>query len=92
MGCAWLYIYPYVSGELNFQITTLAHGMRAKQVFPDGLALISIPYDLLPLIIGNLEKMEWYLPAYTEGREAHNRKFQEEIVYLNKKLSDQQSG
>ncbi len=86
MGCAWLYIYPYISGELNFIITDLSHGMRAKQVFPAGTILISIPYDLLPLIIENLQKIEWLPSMYTEGKEAHDRKFNEVINDLQQKL------
>ena len=90
MGCAWLYIYPYVSGELNFTITSLAHGMRSKQVFPDGIILISIPYDLLPSMLENLQNIEWMLPAYTEGKEAHDRKFKEEINAMTQQLLAQQ--
>ena len=90
MGCAWLYIYPYVSGELNFTVTTLFHGMRAKQVFPDGIMLISIPYDLLPGMLENLQNIEWMLPAYTEGKEAHDHKFKQEIDAMTQQLLAEQ--
>ncbi len=86
MGCAWIYIYPYISGELNFLVTNLFHGMKARQVLPDGIILISIPYDLLPSMVENLQDMEWVLPAYTEGRDEHNRKFKEEIGALTQEL------
>lgn len=26
IGCAWIYVYPYVTGELNYTITGLGHG------------------------------------------------------------------
>lgn len=71
IGCSWLYIHPYVSGELNIMITGLYHGMKARQIFPEGLILLSIPYDLLPGIISNLQRMEWELPQYLTGKEAH---------------------
>lgn len=90
MGCAWLYIYPYVSGELNFSITGLTHGMRAKQVFPAGIMLISIPYDLLPGLIENLQNIEWMLRSYIEGKEAHDRRFREEIDIMTQQLLAQQ--
>ena len=90
MACAWLYIYPYISRELNFILTNLSHGMRAKQVFPDGFILVAIPYDLLPLIIENLSQIEWLPPMYTEGKEAHDRKFQEVIEDLTQQLKTQQ--
>jgi len=75
IGCAWLYIHPYISGELNLTVTGLGSGMKARQVLPEGLILISIPYDLLPMMVENLQDMEWVLLSYTEGREAHNKRF-----------------
>src|SRR3972149_11272679 len=30
-GCAWLYLYPYLSGEINFTITGLGFGMKARR-------------------------------------------------------------
>ncbi len=77
IGCAWLFIYPYLSGELNFTVTNLGSGMKSRQVLPEGLILISLPYDLLPMMVANLQDMEWVLPDYIEGREAHNKRFQE---------------
>jgi len=32
IGCAWLYIHPYVSGELNTMITGLYHGMNIRHI------------------------------------------------------------
>jgi uncharacterized protein (DUF169 family) len=69
LGCAWLYIYPYRSGKVNYTVTGLAFGMKAKEVFPEGKILISIPYNWLPIITHNLGEMKWVLPSYTEGRE-----------------------
>jgi uncharacterized protein (DUF169 family) len=73
--CAWLFIYPYLSGELDLTVTNFSAGMKARQVFPEGLVLLAIPYDLLPMIIENLQDMEWVIPDYVEGREAHSKKF-----------------
>ncbi len=36
LGCSWLYIYPYMSGKVNYVITGLGHGMKAREVFPEG--------------------------------------------------------
>ena len=65
--CAWLFVYPYVSGEPNFSVTGLGFGIKARKVLPDGLMLISIPYDLLPMTIENLQDMDWVLPVYSLG-------------------------
>jgi uncharacterized protein (DUF169 family) len=73
-ACAWLYIYPYVSGELNFTMTGLSFGMRSRRLFPEGLLLISIPWDLLPSMVENLKDMKWVPHSYTIGREEHKKK------------------
>jgi uncharacterized protein (DUF169 family) len=69
LGCAWVYLYPYRSGKVNYTVTGLAFGMKSKQVFEEGQILISIPYQWLPTITQNLNEIKWVLPSYTEGRE-----------------------
>jgi uncharacterized protein (DUF169 family) len=64
IGCAWTYIYPYLTGELNYFITGLGHGMKRRQLFPEGRQIISIPFDLLPSLTHTLQEMPWVLPAY----------------------------
>jgi len=66
MGCAWTYIYPYRSGNVNYLVPEMIHGMKARRVFPEGSILISIPYNWIPIITQNLQEMEWVLPAYTD--------------------------
>ena len=86
IACSWLTTYPYISGEVNYILTDVSHGIRAKQIFPAGTILISIPYDQLDNIIRGLQKIEWYPAFYSEGREAHDRKFEEAAENLHKKL------
>jgi uncharacterized protein (DUF169 family) len=64
IGCAWVLIHPYLTGELNFVATGLGHGMRRRKLFPEGLHLISIPFDILSSMLQNLQDMPWVLPAY----------------------------
>lgn len=64
IGCAWIFVYPYVTGELNYTMTGLGHGMKRRNLFPEGHQLISIPFDLLPSILQTLQEMPWVLPAY----------------------------
>ena len=64
IGCAWIYVYPYLSGELNYTIAGLGHGMRRRKLFPEGRQIISIPYDLLDSMLQTLQEMPWVLPAY----------------------------
>jgi len=64
IGCAWTYIYPYLTGELNYSITGLGHGMKRRKLFPEGRQIISIPFDLLSSLLQTLRDMPWVLPAY----------------------------
>ena len=64
IGCAWIFIYPHVTGELNYNITGLGHGMKRRKLFPEGMQIISIPFDLLPSILQTLQDMPWVLPAF----------------------------
>ncbi len=90
IACSWLITYPYISGELNYIITDVSHGMRAKQIFPAGTILISIPFDKINPISEALKKIEWYPAMYSEGSEAHDRKFQETVDSLHQKLQSEQ--
>jgi uncharacterized protein (DUF169 family) len=73
-GCAWLYVYPYLSGELNFTVTGFGFGMKSRQLFPEGLILMSIPWDLLPSLTSNLQDMKWVPHSYTIGGAEHKKK------------------
>jgi len=66
-GCAWLFTYPYQTGKINYTITGLAFGMKAKQVFPEGLIIFSVPFDWIPILVHNLKEIKWELPSYKEG-------------------------
>jgi uncharacterized protein (DUF169 family) len=80
--CAWVFLYPYVNGELNYTITGLGYGMRIKKLLPEGLVLISVPYDLIPMLIDNLKEMDWVMPITTlneEERQKFSTRVMEEI-------------
>ncbi len=64
IGCAWVFVYPYLTGELNYVMTGLGHGMKRRKLFPEGRQLVSIPFDLLPSLLQNLQEMPWPLPAF----------------------------
>ena len=64
IGCAWIFIYPYLTGRLNYTMTGLGHGMKRRKLFPEGRQIVSIPFDLLSHMIQSLQDMPWVLPAY----------------------------
>jgi uncharacterized protein (DUF169 family) len=72
-GCAWLYMHPYLSGEMNFTVAGLGFGMKARRLFPEGRILITVPWDRLSGIVKNLEEMEWVPESFTLGREGHKQ-------------------
>jgi uncharacterized protein (DUF169 family) len=77
IGCACLYALPHLTGKMNILISGLHHGMRARQLFPEGLLFIAIPAPLIPEILGNLatmaERGQIDLPQYHWGKEEHER-------------------
>jgi hypothetical protein len=54
-----------MTGEINYVITGIGYGMRTQKILPEGLFLISVPYDLVPMLLENLNYMEWVLPITT---------------------------
>jgi uncharacterized protein (DUF169 family) len=74
MGCAWLFIYPYLTGELNYVPANFSAGMKLLKVFPENMIVTSIPYDLLPMVLKNLKDMPWVLPLHqADGEEFRER-------------------
>jgi uncharacterized protein (DUF169 family) len=67
LGCAWLFVHPYLSGELNFIPTGLGFGMRRRKLFPEGMIFISIPFDVLSPLLETLREMAWVPEPYKEN-------------------------
>lgn len=79
IGCAWILVHPYLTGELNYSITGLGHGMKRRGLFPEGKQIISIPFDLLPGILESLQNMPWVLPAYEPDGMQYVKKLMEKL-------------
>ncbi len=73
IGCSWLFVYPYLKCELNFT-PILSLGMRALKIFPPGTHLISIPFDMLHIMLESLRKMPLTLPSLQPGGEEFRRR------------------
>ena len=74
MGCAWFFIYPYLTGELNYVPANFSAGMKLLKIFPEGTIVTSIPYQLLPTVLRNLQEMPWVLPLHqADGEEFRER-------------------
>jgi uncharacterized protein (DUF169 family) len=87
VACSWIYIYPVVSGELNYVVTGLGLGMQALNIFPPGLFLISVPFQLIPIMLENLEDMEPRdASAPGPGGDAHRERVNQFMADLRKKV------
>jgi uncharacterized protein (DUF169 family) len=65
-ACTWMFVYPYLSGKVNYVVTGLTFGLKARKTYPAGLLLFSMPQAMLAEITRNLENMEWVLSSYTD--------------------------
>jgi len=74
MGCAWVLIYPFQSGKVNFIIPDMVHGMKGRELFPKDSVVISIPYHWIPTMTRNLSEMTWHLPSH-ESKQQYLEEF-----------------
>jgi hypothetical protein len=86
--CAWLYIYPFISGQLNYSVTGLGFGMKARKVLPEGLMLLAIPFDSLPMLVENLQDMEWVPPLHRLSEEEKLEQFQKTVNELEQEYKN----
>jgi len=70
VSCGWTYVYPYLSGKVNFCVTGMHHGMARRKVYPKGLHIIAIPYQKIDEVCIALKEMPWKLPALQDDEES----------------------
>ncbi len=87
MGCTWFLIYPYKTGKLNYIIPEFVEGPRSKTLWGDNNILVSIPYQVLPDIVRNMNEMDWDV-SY-ESAEAHDARFEKILEQLLKESADE---
>jgi uncharacterized protein (DUF169 family) len=86
LACSWLYVYPYISGEVNYMVTGMSMGMQTLKVLPQGLVLISIPWTKLPMIIRNLHNMDWHPLSERVNGEEHKKRFEGILKDIQEKI------
>jgi uncharacterized protein (DUF169 family) len=89
VACSWIYVYPVVSGELNYFITGLGLGMQALNIFPPGLFLISVPFQRISTMLENLKEMP-YSPttASGPGGAAHRKRVNKMMADMRRKIKE----
>jgi uncharacterized protein (DUF169 family) len=86
VACAWIYIYPIVSGELNYIVTGLGLGMQELNIFPPGLFLISVPFQRIPTMLENLEEISYTSPG--PGGPAHRKRVNTMMADMRKRIKE----
>jgi uncharacterized protein (DUF169 family) len=87
LACAWIYAYSYLSCELNCTISGLGYSMKARQVLPEGLIIITFPFNLISGLIENLQDMEWEPYWFNLGRDGFVNEVKRRGDELSKKFS-----
>jgi uncharacterized protein (DUF169 family) len=87
-ACAWMYLYPVISGEMNLTITGISLGMRALKVFPEGLVIISLPWPKLDETLKNLRNMKWKLLSDEITGEEHKKRVDKLFNELRQKIKN----
>ncbi len=67
MGCSWVFIYPFETGNVNYLLPEMIHGMTGRELFEPNTLLVSIPYRWLPTIARNLGEIK--LPFHSTKQE-----------------------
>jgi uncharacterized protein (DUF169 family) len=89
VACSWIYVYPVVSGELNYYVTGLGLGMQALDIFPPGLFLISVPFQLIPTMLDNLPDMPLRADSKAAvGGPAHRKRVNKFKADMIKKIEE----
>jgi uncharacterized protein (DUF169 family) len=70
LQCSWLYTYPVLAQKINYVLTGLSFGMRARHVYPSGLMIVSVPWNWIPTIAENMNEMDFVLPGWKLERKA----------------------
>jgi uncharacterized protein (DUF169 family) len=84
LACAWIYAHPYLSGELNCSVSGLGYSMKAREVLPEGLLIITVPFDLISGLIENLKDMEWEPYWFRLGRDG----FVKEVKKMSEEMAE----
>jgi uncharacterized protein (DUF169 family) len=86
LACAWIFAHPYLTGQLNYTISGLGYSMKARRAMPEGLFIITFPFDTISSLIENLSDMEWEPYWFKLGRDGFIEEVQRREKELTQKL------
>jgi uncharacterized protein (DUF169 family) len=85
MGCSWIYIYPFESGNVNYLIPEMIHGMNGRELFAPNTVLVSIPYRWIPTVAQNLKEIKL---QFHESKAEYLAEFEEILIDLVKESAN----
>ena len=62
-------VNPFMTGKVNYLVSHVVYCLRVRQVFPDSMILISIPYNWILTITQNLNDLAWEPKEFTMERD-----------------------
>ena len=77
LGCAWMFSYPYITGEVNFVIPS--GGMFHNHVIDRDEMIIAIPLEQLYGLVRNLKEMQMIMPAQAPGGDEWKRQLRKDL-------------
>ena len=87
MGCSWFMVYPYMTGKINFVVPAFVHGPHGRRLWDPDTVVVSVPYQWIPTVIGNLGEMPFDLPGHA-SKEAYYAEFGGILADLEKKMEN----
>ena len=87
MGCAWMLVQPYRSGEISYIVPGLVHGPHGRGLWPTDHLVVSVPHHWLPVVLDNLRHMPFELSGH-ESKEAYYSEFEGILAALGREAQD----
>jgi uncharacterized protein (DUF169 family) len=87
LACAWIFAHSYLSGEMNYAISGLGYSMKARRALPEGIIIITFPFDAISALVENLNDMEWEPYWFNLGRDGFIQEVQKREKELMRQLS-----
>jgi uncharacterized protein (DUF169 family) len=79
MGCAWIFVYPHLSREVNLISSGLGFGMKRRKLFPEDRHFVCVPLNKIPPIIRSLREMSWTPEAFKPGGQEYVKQLREKL-------------
>jgi uncharacterized protein (DUF169 family) len=87
LACAWIFAHPYLSSEMNYTVSGLGYSMKARKALPEGIIIITFPFDTISSLMENLNDMDWEPYWFNLGRDGFIQEVQKREKELMQQLS-----